>query len=376
MGSGTGRRWALAIGAALWLAAAGSGQAQRLHAVVIGDISPAAGWGKFTANVAMDVTTFGAALRDQVPEDRLDLTTLELDQDETSDPALVLGVIRDWEVAPRDTVLCYFSGHGVSDDQGHRLVFAQGGLARRDLLAALREKGARLTVLLSDCCNLRSDGYTYLAPFIQSRELREPTPLFDALFFRPEGVVDINSSSPGESAFFAPYDEDMKEMPGSIFTREFCDWVEANRDTQRTWDELVRAVSLRVHTAFREHYPKGIASSGGGALQTRQTVYPVQYPGMPDREGPRTGLLVRDFPGPGAMITRVEPGSPAAEVFLIGQETFRSLEPGQVIVSVDGQAVANAAQMAGAIAAARQIARLGIREAGRGDFDVLIRMRY
>jgi hypothetical protein len=350
--------------------------AQNLVAVVVGDRSPAAGWGKYTANVAMDVTNIRGMLGDNMPEARLHAISLELEEDVDSDPKNVLAAISEIKLAPNDTLLFFYTGHGGSDDQGHYLALARGKLYRKTLLDALTSKAARLTVLITDSCNSRSDGYLFLAPAYRSANPAAPTALFRSLFLEPKGLVDINSCAPGESAFFTPLDEQMRELPGSVFTKALTSWVGKNRDRGRVWDELVREVSLQVLTDFHDYYPKGAQVAKGEPVQTQQTVYPIRYPGMPEKQGPRTGFVIRDFPGQGAVIISVQAGSPAAGVFIINQEAFTSLTPQQVIVSVNGQGVQNTDQVVQAIKASPQIVRLGIRDAKKGTFDVLLRMRY
>ncbi len=350
--------------------------AQKLHAIVIGDTSPAAGWGKYAPNVALDVLTVASMLQENMPEQQLEILQLQLEEDEASDPVKLLSFVAGINPRPEDTMLFYYSGHGAADDQGHYFALAKGKLPRKQLLEAMLAKGARLTVLITDCCNLRSDGYAYFAPQFVPRVPNSPTPLFRALFLEPKGVVDINSSAPGESAFFTPADLDSGRLPGSIFTKQWIDWIDKNRNQRRVWDELVRGVSLQVHSAFHDYYPKGIGLPQSNLTQIEQTVYPLQYPGRPENKGPRTGLNVRDFAGKGSIISYVEPGSPGAQVFLVGKDSFGSLVPQQVIVSVNGQGVDNTEQLREGMAKSPQIVRLGIRDAAKGNFDILMRMKY
>jgi len=354
----------------------GPASAQVLHAVVVGDISPSAGWGKYTSAVAMDLTMLSAAIAENMPERQFNLVRFEIDEDQYSSPASLLETVSELTVAPGDAILFYFSGHGSVDDQGHYLALAAGKLYRKDLLSALMAKRARLVVLITDCCNTRSDGYLYAAPFIHVTSPRAPTPLFKRLFLDSTGVVDITSSSPGESAFFAPYEEDPPGSPGSIFTTEWLKWIDKEKQNSRSWDELVRGVSLRTHQAFRDFYPKGASVGKGAPVQSEQNVFPFQYPGMPANEGPRTGLVVRDFPGRGAVITEVAPGSPATQAFLIRRDQFLSLRPQQVILSVDGKPTPNTAAVAAAIGQAPQIVRLSVRDPMQGTLEVLLRMRH
>ena len=65
------------LGAALLIATAGmspSVHAQKLHALVVGDQSPAAGWGNYAPNITLDMTNMFAVvppLSDQSPKLRV-----------------------------------------------------------------------------------------------------------------------------------------------------------------------------------------------------------------------------------------------------------------------------------------------------------------
>jgi hypothetical protein len=349
---------------------------QKMHAIVVGDLSPAAGWGKLAPNIVMDTLIFGGMLESNMPEQQLNIMSLQLQEDDQSDPQNILELVRELAPRPEDIVVFYYSGHGASDDQGHYFAMAKGKLHRKQVLEVILSKRPKLAVLITDCCNVRSDGRLFFAPYFQTQRPSSPTPLFRSLFLEPKGIVDINSSAPGEGAFFAPSGDDIASMRGSIFTIELNAWVEKNRSQRRAWDDLVRGVSLQVHNAFHGYYPKGIQASKREAVQTQQNVFPVQYPGMPQNKGPRTGFLIRDFPGKGAVITMVEANSPASQVFLVDKEVFAPLSPQQVIISINGNPVASTEQVVKAIAQSPQIARLRIRDAAKGDFDVLVRMRY
>lgn len=350
--------------------------AQKVHVLAVGDLSPAAGWGKYSMSVRMDLIEIMVLFSNNIPPAQLNFRQLQIEEDEYSDPQWILKELQELRPAPGDTVVFYFSGHGAADDQGHYLALARGKLYRSQLLKTLTATQARLTVLLTDCCNARSDGMVFAAPFVETEEPRQVSPLLQSLLLEPAGVVDINSSSPGESAFFRPIDEEGGGLSGSIFTGELGAWVLAHRRERRTWDELVRAVSLQVHTAFHTHYPKGAQTAKGQPLQQQQTVYPIVYPGMPENKGPRTGLVLRNFSGTGVVIVRVAEGSPATQVYDVNSRTFRSLTAQQVVVAVNGQRVSRADELAQLIQQSPQIIRFSIRDVSGQQFDVLMRMKY
>lgn len=99
-----------------------------------------------------------------------------------------------------DTIVIFYTGHGAYDDQGHFLVMPDGEnrLHRKTILERIARKNPRLAVLLTDSCNLHVPAG--MRPGAAARLIppQRMTPLFDSLFIRSRGVVDINSSSEGE----------------------------------------------------------------------------------------------------------------------------------------------------------------------------------
>ncbi len=110
--------------------------------------------------------------------------------------------------------MVYYTGHGAADDQGHYFSLAGGKLYRDDLKREMQRRKPRLAILISDCCNVRSDGKAYMAPGVNIESPRAATPISTALFLEPRGVVDINGCSPGESAFFVPETKLQQDLPG------------------------------------------------------------------------------------------------------------------------------------------------------------------
>jgi len=216
----------------------------------------------------------------------------------------------------------------------------------------------------------------YALPSFRITEPSEPSPIFNTLFLSSSGLVDINSSSPGESAFFTPFDEQRGKFPSSIFTEELTTWIDQHKAHPHTWDDIVRAVSLRVHNSFHSNYPKGASVAKGGVVQKEQNVFAIQYPGIPPATGPRTGLVVRDFQGKGAVITEVAPKSPATQVFRIDQNKFVTLQPQQVILSINDVPTTSTDLVVKQVGSSPIIMKLKIRDASLGTFDVLLRMKY
>jgi DNA-binding protein len=143
-----------------------------------------------------------------------------------------------------------------------------------------------------------------------------------------------------------------------------------------SWEALVHSLSIQVHTAFKAYYPKGAQIAKGQSVQNQQTVYAIAYPGKPKNEGPRTGLVARDFEGLGAIIIDIVDGSPATQVYDIKTKTFLSLRAQQVLISANGKTIEKADDWQKIVNDSPQIIRIGVRDAKTGDHEYLMRLRY
>jgi hypothetical protein len=247
----------------------------------------------------------------------------------------------------------------------------------------LEKKGARLNVLLSDCCNVRGDGFAHFAPGIRPEPPSRPTPLFGSLFLKPSGWVDLNASSPGEAAFFrnlpaAGLDRlGTHELPGSMFTSALTGFLQRRRELPLSWHDLVRELSVDVHLAFRTNYPHGAAPAKGLATQTAQHVYAITCPGMPDKFGPRTGLTVRNFESKGALISQITAGSAAARAYEVVRRQYVELRPGEIIIKANDTPIQSGAEFTDVVAKSPQLMRLLIRRGGSGaSAEYLLTLRY
>ena len=198
-------------------------QAQRLHALILTDTSPWADWGRYQTSVEMDSMVMMSLFATNVPKHQLVLDNFDLAENVLSDPARITQRLEQIQVGPNDTLFFYFSGHGGHDDRGHYLTLAGGRLYRDQIRAIVQQKGARLSVILTDCCNQRAAGQEFGAPAMDMEPPASVTPLFRSLFFEPQGIVDINGSSPGEAAFFTPLDSESEALPGSLLPARLRD---------------------------------------------------------------------------------------------------------------------------------------------------------
>lgn len=373
------RRWLLPVACLIWSLLAPDVYAQKLHALVVGDESPWAHWGEFLPNIQIDMTQIWIALTNNVPDRQLNMLTVTIESPEDGHPDRILAALDELRPASDDTLLFYFTGHGGLDDQGSYLALEQGKLYRDTILGRMTRKGARLSVLLTDCCNARGDGKISLYAAPAPEEPEKVTPAFRTLFFEPEGTVDVNACSPGETAqFFVLGDGESfrDKYRGSLFTRSLTDYLERRRSDRLSWDELLREVSVTVHVEFGRNYPGGVPMAKGTGRQTGQNVYAASYPGRPDNRGPRAGLIVRDTDGRGALIVRVDPGSPSTKVFDLQARRYTTLQPQQVIRTANGRAVQGATDFIEITKGSPQVMRIEAGTSRRGWREYLIRLKY
>lgn len=246
-----------------------TGRATGVKALVIGDTHAFPG-----GDAASDV---GAVTRylDGLPgftEDR-DLRVLTGDDVAANK---ILQAVDDLDVAPTETLFCYYDGHGAYDpdlaandaEGGHHLQIDGGDLLRSELMGHLKAKGARLTVLVTETCNVASE----FAPNrhqLGSVAAVAPTPVISAslerLLFDFTGVVDVNASAPGQSSW--------SNSSGSFFTQsllrtlddddKFRDpgadlpWLTGTErkiwEMTETWGVFLDRVSEKAHVVFQEH---------------------------------------------------------------------------------------------------------------------------
>ena len=323
----------------------------------------------------MDTLSVFTAFHNQVPERQLVYESVQFEEDVHSSPENILTAIKESRPKPQDCLFVYFTGHGGSDDRGHYLQLAQGKLYRDDIRKAMESKGCKLNVLITDCCNTRGDGESFFFPAPMLEPPQRISPLFESLFFASKGWVDINSSAPGEAAFFTANYEETGELPGSLFTKRLSQFWDEQRKRGANWDQLVRWVSIGVMADFHSQYPNGASVAKGQPAQQEQNVFAIDYPGMPTNQGPRTGLMVRDAPGGGALISSVATGSPASLVYNLTMQRTHALTPKSTITFCNGEAVQNAAQFVQLAQQSPQIMRLRIRQQN-AEFEALMRLRY
>lgn len=231
-------------------------------------------------------------------------------------------------VQPDDALVFYYAGHGAYDQQNRQyfhLLPSRSPLYRQTLYAALARHNPRLLVLISDCC------YTYS----ESREgpptlgFGQPPPpdgtatrtLFQALFFKTRGVVDITSAGRDQSSYWVG---DLTR--GSIFGFSLRGVLADFRDQELTWGQVVARVRKRTAAEYQLKIktPQTVRlADGREVLQTTQTPYAFALP------GPRIGI--RASVAAGVEGLRIDE--------TLGPAHEAGIKAGDVLQAVNGQPV-------------------------------------
>jgi hypothetical protein len=98
---------------------------------------------------------------------------------------------------------------------------------------------------------------------------------------------------------------------------------------------------------------------------------------MPEKSGPRTGLIVRDRNGDGALIVRVPHDSPGFRVYDVANRRCTALAAGQLILAANDASVKSAADLVTVVRRSPQLLRLLVQgERSRKPREYLLTLRY
>lgn len=196
--------------------------------------------------------------------------------DSTMDRAALLDEVGKLDVDKDTTLIFYYKGHaavarnpaGVPNQvQGQPFThflfldytFPKYAVRRDRLLEALKQKGARLTVLLTECC---SDSIADLPREFWQEGVGPGEGAFTDLFLLPRGVVDITSSRFGLDPLTGEVKGQASWSPteGGLFTRAFHALLvqenakkalDRNQDGVVSWEEFFEALKERTNKNYQ-----------------------------------------------------------------------------------------------------------------------------
>jgi S1-C subfamily serine protease len=169
-----------------------------------------------------------------------------------------------------DTIMCYYSGHGVTDKPTGAHYFAMNGggwmgspahlVPRGEVRQLMKSSGGRLSVLISECCgNFQTLGKAEPKNTTEFARTNCMVPLL----LQQHGAVDIQAASPGECGYsFGNY---------CPFTNFLCEACESGVGD---WDRVFQLTQSKTvaFTAPRLRGDPGAAQRG----QKQQTPYKFQ----------------------------------------------------------------------------------------------------
>lgn len=233
--------------------------AQKVYLIAEGDFNAGGVSDCVQAGVNLTRGTFKSAL----PEHRLvlynDYDSSWTGPDVSNSSSIrrdFLRAIASCPAGPNDAIVCYWCGHGAFDEGGHYFDLSDDAIRRATILSALKAKGCRFTALISETCHVYKRVAAEMAPGAGVPD--DVSPLFQSLFFESRGVLDINSSSPGQTAAAS-------NAFGGPFTFSLSIILTRFSDKRLSWNQTIKLVDRLVAQEF--------------GSQTNQTVYAWSIPG-------------------------------------------------------------------------------------------------
>ncbi|MDD3587998.1 MAG: caspase family protein [Thermoguttaceae bacterium] len=153
----------------------------------------------------------------------------------------ILEAIEHCPAGSNDTIFFYWCGHGAFDEGGHFLWMpknrGQRAMRRSEILNALKRKNPRLVVFITESCHVIQPfpGQASAPSAPSAPPCTEVPPLFQTLFFEYAGVVDVNSSSPGQSS-------GANENGGGPFTYCLSSMFQNMSDQTWSWKEVFNSI--------------------------------------------------------------------------------------------------------------------------------------
>ena len=241
----------------------------KMYLILAADISSADSVGGV---VASDTYNLRKLIENNIAAERLNILDL---QDRRRGNHLtkedILLDIRNLNVNPNDTIFFFYSGHGAYDSTAYQYfaLASQEQILRSEILDAMKNKHARLSILISDCCYNQADlkvKHTRPMEFSQPRgeqprgEMKKLIPLVEKLFFEAKGVVDITASEKGTYGFIYPSEARVENgiNKGSVFTWNLRKVLTTEMYASKNWEQIFNFVRDETNKDFQQVFAQPI----------------------------------------------------------------------------------------------------------------------
>ncbi len=212
----------------------------RVHVLLVGLTDD----DKIGKGIAVNLDQVRSLLEEVPPEKLGTVKRIEGDQCRA---ATILAALKDLNVAADEAVFVYYAGHGAYDPNananqdpsgGHFFQIPGGDLRRKIVWDLLAAKRARLTVLVTDTCNVPSLPVEVAAA---PGAGMPPEPPIVTLLLRHQGAVDISGSSRNQFGWY--------NSTGGVFTNAFTMSVVTGSGN---WGDLIRASTKHTRTLYAD----------------------------------------------------------------------------------------------------------------------------
>jgi len=222
---------------------------QTFHLILIADTKDP----KIGRGCEIDHWTFYAKIKEVTEALNLPLNEVIISKDNFNFTN-VNTAINNLSCAPEDVIFFYYSGHGFntadrqSDWPVMNLKSNDGGYPLELAYKNLKQKGARLCIVLGDLCN---EVTTDIVASLESKGLvveeisqANPAKIYSNLFTQHSGDILIASSSRGQYAWSTKY--------GSFYTQSFIEALTnaANYNANITWETMLADTQNRLYEAM------------------------------------------------------------------------------------------------------------------------------
>lgn len=263
-----------------------------LHAILIADTTDAK-IGKSTARDLSSMREEAAAIARNAGLE-FEITVIEgrkFSRDAVTD------AVKSVTPGDDDVVLFYFAGHGfrtrTKNDRWPFLFMKNNqGLDQTWVYDRLREKGPRLLMVISDCCNSVTSG-SIDSQVQRSGSLRREN--FVRLFREASGTLQAAAASPGEYAWSS-------DEAGGMFTMQFLKALHTGLASEKvTWNSIMEAATQPMRAEGRQQKPLfAFLSTADDDGPKKPSALP---PGPTSTPAPKGATLALNISGVGQVVT-------------------------------------------------------------------------
>lgn len=223
-------------------------QAQKIRVLVVSNTADESegGLGRYAT-----IEGVQGLFRDLVPSNLYEIRVLHSARDNYNAES-ILRTIRETRVAPEDTFVFFFHGHGGRDRwslfgrEHHFLSMPDGGrLWSADLQDEVNAKPCHLRIILTSSCNVSVGPFAFSLPEMEEWNTDRDgiAPIMKRLFLEHRGLLHMNGAYPGLYHF--------SDNGGAWFFRCLFTYIRSNPRARPTWREVDAEMDRAMNEMFQ-----------------------------------------------------------------------------------------------------------------------------